>query len=280
MSHKTYPYFNYLLSKFEHNNSGLEKSFGRHVHWGYWQNPLLANGNDEDFAIAAENLTRNICDIADIRDHQSVLDAGCGFGGTIAYLNENFQCMDLTGINIDKRQLDRAEKLVSVAPGNKITFTEADACALPDDDIQFDRILAVECIFHFSSRERFFEQSQHLLKTGGSLTISDFIPATFFLPIAWLLSVQPIQKFSFFGSCNIKYTLNKYKRLADRYGFELMASDITIHTLPTYDYLETILRSSTNSAYLTLIANVTLHVTQFISRHGFLKYQILNFKKL
>ena len=280
MSHKIYPYFNYLLSQFEHQNSAVEISFGRHVHWGYWQDPLSASVNHEDYAGAAENLTRKICTIADIRDNQSILDAGCGFGGTIAHINENYQGMNLIGVNIDKRQLDRAEKLVHAEPGNNITFTEADACKFGYNDFHFDRILAVECIFHFSSREKFFEQSHHLLKAGGSLTLSDFIPATFFLPIAWLLSVRPIQKFSFFGGCNIKYTLNKYKNLADKYGFEMMANDITIHTLPTYDYLETILRSSTNSAYMRLIANVTLRVTQYISRHGFLRYQILNFKKL
>ena len=279
MPHKTYPYFDYLLSSFDNDDSSIEKSFGRHVHWGYWQDPLLASVSDDDYAIAAENLTKNICAMADIRDNQSVLDVGCGFGGTVAYLNENYQGMTLIGVNNDKRQLDRAEKLVSARPGNKITFTEADACALPYGGSQFDRMLAVECIFHFPSREKFFEQSFHLLKAGGSLTLSDFIPATSFLPVAWLLSVPAIQTFSLFGRCNIRYSLAKYMQLADRYGFEFGAHDITRHTLPTYAYLRSILRSATDKSSLALIASATINLTQFISRHGLLTYQILNFKK-
>jgi cyclopropane fatty-acyl-phospholipid synthase-like methyltransferase len=36
------------------------------------------------------------------------VDVGCGFGGTIASLNEHFSDLQLTGVNIDLRQLDRA----------------------------------------------------------------------------------------------------------------------------------------------------------------------------
>ena len=280
MSNNTYPYFNYLLSQFEKNNSGIEMSFGRHVHWGYWQDPSAAGITNDDYAGAAENLTRKICDIADIRDSQAILDAGCGFGGTIAHINENYQGMNLTGVNIDKRQLERAEKQVHARPGNNITFIEADACTYVRNDLQFDRILAVECIFHFPSRERFFELSHHSLKAGGNLTLSDFIPTAFFLPVAWMLSARALQKYSLFGRCNISYTLNKYSAMADKYGFKFTASDITSHTLPTYDYLKSILRTSKNDVKLTQMALATINLTKFISRHGFLKYQILNFKKL
>lgn len=280
MANKSYPYFNLLLSQLKNKNSGVEKSFGRHVHWGYWQDPLLANGSDDDYAIAAENLTKKICAIANIQNNQSVLDVGCGFGGTIAYINENYQGMGLMGVNIDNRQLERAEKIVSAELNNKITFTEADACALPYNNIQFDRVLAVECIFHFPSREKFFEQAHRVLKVGGSLTLSDFIPATSFLPITRLLSMHIIQKYSLFGSCDIRCSLNKYQQLADKYGFALEASDITINTLPTYDYIKSILPSLIKNIKLKPIANATIAIIQFISKQGFLKYQILNFKKL
>jgi len=280
MSYKEYPYFNYLLTQFADKNSSLETSFGRHVHWGYWQDPSVTSVSNEDYAEAAENLTRKICEIADIRDDQVILDAGCGFGGTIAHINEHYHGVNLTGVNIDKRQLERAEKQVQAGPGNNITFIEADACAFVHNDIQFDRILAVECIFHFPSRERFFEQSHHLLKAGGSLTLSDFIPTTYFLPVAWMLSTPAIQKYSLFGRCNISYSLNKYRVIADKYGFKFTASDITSHTLPTYEYLKSILRASKYDVKLTHMALATIHLTKFISNHGFLKYQVLNFKKL
>lgn len=33
----TLPYFDHLLSFLQNDNNVIEKSFGRHVHWGYWE---------------------------------------------------------------------------------------------------------------------------------------------------------------------------------------------------------------------------------------------------
>ena len=44
---------------------------------------------------------------AGIADGQHILDVGCGFGGTVASLNENFSRVHLLGVNIDERQLER-----------------------------------------------------------------------------------------------------------------------------------------------------------------------------
>ena len=176
------PYFDFLLSQLDQRNASIETSFGRHVHWGYWPAPRRALLSDADFAIAAERLTQEICALADLADGHLVLDVGCGFGGTIAFLNERFDAMQLLGVNIDPRQLDRAKRLVLPLKHNTIAFQEGDACALPFPDASFDRVLAVECIFHFPSRETFFQEACRVLKPGGLLTLSDFLPSKAFAP--------------------------------------------------------------------------------------------------
>ena len=82
------PYFDFLLALLSQHNPSIEKSFGRHVHWGYWDRPATAICDDDDFARAAERLTVELCGAADIGSGDKVLDAGCGFGGTVASLNE------------------------------------------------------------------------------------------------------------------------------------------------------------------------------------------------
>ena len=55
-----------------------------------------------------------MCDVAEIRDGMRIIDVGCGFGGTIASLNERFSELELVGVNIDSRQLERATDMVQL----------------------------------------------------------------------------------------------------------------------------------------------------------------------
>ena len=220
------PYFDLLLERLASSNASFDKSFGRHVHWGYWTDPRLAVCDDEDYARAAEQLTLELCQAAGIGAGERVLDVGCGFGGTIASLNERFEGMRLTGLNIDERQLERARRLVIARPGNTVAFQAGDACAMPFADGSFDRILAVECIFHFSSREQFFAEAIRLLRPGGTLALSDFVPAAPFVPIVRLATEAPLfTRFQYFGRLNLRYSLGSYRRLAARTGFLPVAPD-------------------------------------------------------
>ena len=124
------PYFDVLLQRLEDGDARACAAFGRHVHWGWWPEPERADGSPEDYAAAAERMCRKVCDAAGISDGMRVLDVGCGFGGTIASLNEHFTGLDLVGVNIDARQLERAARTVRPANGNRIRWVEADACAV------------------------------------------------------------------------------------------------------------------------------------------------------
>ena len=130
------PYFDILLQTLDTGIGELDDAFGRHVHWGYWADPSRANGTSRDFAQAAEALSRKVYQAAGAHNGQTYLDAGCGFGGTLASLNENFQDMDLTGLNIDPRQIARAEKKVQARPGNRLRFVALRHHVDPEHDVR------------------------------------------------------------------------------------------------------------------------------------------------
>ncbi|MEO0868370.1 MAG: class I SAM-dependent methyltransferase, partial [Cyanobacteria bacterium J06642_11] len=174
------PYFDILLEQLRLGNPTVRQAFGRHVHWGYWADPTQADGSIKDFAIAAETLCQRVYTAANVKERDRLLDVGCGFGGTIASLNEQFQNLDLTGLNIDPRQLERARQEIQPLHQNQIHFVEGNACELPFEDNSMDVILAVECIFHFPSREIFFQEAQRVLRPGGCLGICDFVSTPIF----------------------------------------------------------------------------------------------------
>jgi|FEC22Drversion2_1045045.scaffolds.fasta_scaffold01768_10 SAM-dependent methyltransferase len=162
-AHPTLPYFDFILALIAQANPAVEKSFGRHVHFGFWSDPASARGADSDFAQAAEQLSVELCQAGEITSGERVLDAGCGFGGTLAFLNERHHDMRLVGLNLESRQLDRARQLIQPTAGNVLELHQGDACALPFADASFDRVLAVECIFHFPSRARFLSEAFRVL---------------------------------------------------------------------------------------------------------------------
>ncbi|MGK7899870.1 MAG: class I SAM-dependent methyltransferase [Hormoscilla sp.] len=269
------PYFDGLLAEFGKGNEQAIGAFGRHVHWGYWDNPNAADGTVADFAAAAENLCRRVCDAGGVDNADRILDCGCGFGGTIASLNERFSDNQLVGLNIDDRQLARAREQVQPSNGNQIDFILADACELPFEDNSFDVVLAVECIFHFPSRERFFQEARRVLAPGGRLAICDFVPLPVLIYFNQLAEnlIKPSVA-STYGPVNSRFTLEKYRSLAATTQFKLKQSeDITVNTLPTYPVVRRLQRQAGDMAIERVTAGA-----EFINRLGLSRYLILSFE--
>ena len=272
------PYFDILLPHLDRGDHDLCTAFGRHVHWGYWDEDHRANGSLYSFAEAAERMCRRVCDAGRVADDQRILDVGCGVGGTLASLNERFEGLSLTGLNIDRRQLDYAEQHVTARDGSHIALVEGDACDMPFEDESFDVVLAVECAFHFSSRERFFSEAARVLRPGGKLALCDFMPINAALPFMFLQQLL----FNGYvtrivGPTNISCSRDRYVELAEAAGLDLVhEEDVTPNTLPTYAVLRRIAR---HVGVHALTAQFGTAGMELIGRLGLLRYLILTLEK-
>lgn len=221
-----------ILARIASGDRDFEEAFWRHVHFGLWEDPAQAYGDRDDSIEAMDRLCSHLIELADIRDGQDVLDVGCGFGGTLATLHERFPLARLTGLNIDERQLEVARRRVSPA----VRFVAGDACAMPFPDASFDRLLAVECIFHFPSRAEFLAHARRVLRPGGNLTLSDWV-----LPDGMPQSLFDNSHDSFWGA----YTaveMAGYHGLAEEAGLKLVhAQDLSRHVRPSYHWFAELL---------------------------------------
>jgi SAM-dependent methyltransferase len=273
------PYFDRVIEALHRDDPIVRAVFGRHVHWGYWPDPRAADGSTDDFMAAAERLTARLCDVGGARDGQRILDVGCGFGGTLQSLDERLSAVDLVGLNIDARQLERARREVRPRPGNRVELVEGDACQLPFPEASFDLVLAVECAFHFDSRARFLAEARRVLRPGGRLALSDFVPAPSVAPVVVPPGQQVFRRYleAFGGRCDFSVTLDRYRALGRDAGLRpAYEEDITRATLPTYAVVRRALRRFDRDAALALASNAAMEVA---SRLSVLRYVILAFDR-
>jgi ubiquinone/menaquinone biosynthesis C-methylase UbiE len=273
------PYFDRIVEGLDQGNPVLEKVVGRNVHWGYWDDPQLAIHTPEDFSVASDRLTERLLNWAKLEPGQDVLDVGCGFGGTMALINETYTDLNLVGLNIDPRQVKRAiDKVQPLAKnGNKISFVAGDACNLPFPDRSQDVVLAVECIFHFPSRRRFFEEVARVLRPNGKLVLCDFLVTILMAPIVvgiyfWFRkSIKMV-----YGPENKLGSMMGYQYLAKHAGFDIIGvEDMTRHTLPTYKTIRTNAEHSGFDAKTFIRAQ---SVQEYGSKLGAVKYDIISFR--
>jgi ubiquinone/menaquinone biosynthesis C-methylase UbiE len=267
------PYIDFLLRDLARDDPDTRAAFGRHVHWGYWPDPAAADGSYADYGAAAERMARRVTDAGRVRDGMRVLDCGCGIGGTVASMNERFSNVDLVGLNIDERQLEVARREVDARPTNRVTFVQGDACELSFDDASFDAVLAVECIFHFPSRRRFLSEAHRVLRPGGHLGLSDFVPSPAAIPVQAALKVTSSLKY--FGPQNpVPAFMTTYRVMARRAGFALEHEDVTRNTLPSYGVLLRRYRDLSEDAFRAG------RVLEKLSRLGLARYKIFSLERV
>lgn len=101
----------------------------------------------ENLAEAEVNMLETYCRRADLRDGQTIMDLGCGWGSLSLYLAERYRSAKIVAISNSSTQkefIDRQSRLRGLTNVTVITANIANF----DTEIEFDRILSIEMFEH------------------------------------------------------------------------------------------------------------------------------------
>lgn len=180
---------------------------GEHIHHGYFLKP-------EDTKEAAQlQLIELLLQRSCLQKDSSVLDVGCGVGGTSRYLAREYNC-SVTGITISGTQVHMARNLTAKENGRgqqvgtedydkvgngKVRFLELDAEKMGDyfhtapNDTTFDAVWISEAMSHLPDKQLFFRNAFSVLRNGGKLVIADWFKAEHLTSAEMKADIEPIE---------------------------------------------------------------------------------------
>ena len=165
----------------------LNNNRGEHIHHGYFLEPT---DTKEEAQI---QLIELLLERSKLPTGSTVLDVGCGIGGTSRYLAKEHRS-HVTGVTISGRQVEIAKKLSAEVAGaivsekdgptklgdGSVRFLELDAEKMGDfftaepNKATFDCVWISEAMSHLPNKELFFRNATLLLNPGGKLVVADW----------------------------------------------------------------------------------------------------------
>jgi tocopherol O-methyltransferase len=228
--------------------------WGEHIHHGYW--PTEESEATQTKEEAQANLIQLLLDISKLPAKSSVLDVGCGIGGTSRYLASKHDS-SVTGITISTKQVEIAVRLTKAAVEDgaslsdvsedhdfiklgdgKAKFLELDAEKMGDffsnQQGSFDAVWISEALSHFPNKALFFENVMKVLKPGGKLVLADWFKAEDLDDTTFTNDIKPIEDGMLLPPL---YTQQGYLDLAKQAGLQVFAEpkDISQQVRKTWD---------------------------------------------
>lgn len=140
------------------------------------QQQTWSSGDYHVIAARIAPMAELLCDAADLRAGDRVLDIACGSGNaTLAAA----RCgCDVTGIDYVPELLERA-RVRAAAEGLEATLIEADAEALPFPDASFDAVISVVGVMFAPNQDRAAAELVRVCRPGGTIALANWAPDGF-----------------------------------------------------------------------------------------------------
>jgi cyclopropane fatty-acyl-phospholipid synthase-like methyltransferase len=251
---------------------------------GYWQ-------FNNDYSSACHALADELALAVQLDETSNIFDAGFGCGDQLLLWLKNYRVNSIQGLNYSKSQTKLAQKRLEKSgfseAAKKIRYgsvTEMGEQELSHSNDDINKVLALDCAYHFPSRVQFLTSSYQKLNKAGRIGLTDILLSDNQISLLQHFLLRTMLFLSNIPEKNI-VTLNTYKNELSAAGFEnINIRDISDHVFtPFSDWLhefkqgEGRLRSKSKLTWLKY--EVTAKFLKWAHRNNILRYAIITADK-
>lgn len=141
------------------------------MNYGYAENNqnIPLNKQDEPNRYSIQ-LYHHLAIETDIKD-KDIVEIGCGRGGGLSYITENFSPASAKGIDLDKRAATFCNQYYK---NEKLSFLQGDAQNLSLENNSYDVVINVESSHRYPDMKAFLGEVSRILRSGGYFLYTDF----------------------------------------------------------------------------------------------------------
>ena len=213
-----------------------ERTWGEHMHHGYYGESGSHRKNRRQAQI---DLIEELLRWGGVANADTILDVGCGIGGSTLYLAEKYQAKAI-GITLSPVQANRAkeraaEKGVALSSLDNfstldtpvaVDFQVVDALATPFPDESFDFIWSMESGEHMPDKQGFLTECYRQLKPGGTFLMATWCHRETDNLAGPLTDSERTHLEQLYELYHLPYviSLSAYQELAEGVGFQNLVS--------------------------------------------------------
>ncbi|MGC1306333.1 MAG: methyltransferase domain-containing protein [Phormidesmis sp.] len=222
------------IQQFYDESSPLwERTWGEHMHHGYYG---LSGHHRKDRRQAQIDLIDELLQWSGVSAAQTILDVGCGIGGSTLFLADRFNARAV-GITLSPVQAQRARDRATetgiasqpwetfpdtaTADTPAVHFQVTDALATPFPDNTFDFIWSMESGEHMPDKQAFLAECYRLLKPGGTFLMATWCHRSTHNLAGPLTEAEQLHLDQLYQLYHLPYviSLSAYGELAQGVGF-------------------------------------------------------------